>query len=71
LIFSHDNGHTWTDAVSIDAERYSGYTAVCEVEPDLLLVGYGAKDRLNPQTGEREDHLRTVRVRVSRLDERE
>lgn len=67
LLLSADNGHTWSDAFSINAERYSGYTGLCEVEPGVLLIGYGAMDWLNPQTGEREDSLRTVRARVHGL----
>lgn len=67
LLLSDDGGRTWTDAVSIDATRYSGYTAVCEVEPGVLLYGYGAKDWLDPQTGERHNSLRTVRLHVRRL----
>ncbi|MFW5869008.1 MAG: sialidase family protein [Armatimonadota bacterium] len=67
LLLSADNGRTWSDAFSIDAERYSGYTGVCEVEPGVLLIGYGAMNRLNPETGERENSLRTVRATVGRL----
>jgi len=66
VLFSTDNGNTWSDAVSIDAERYSGYTGICEPEPGVLLVGYGAQKWLDPATGERKDSQRTVRVRVRR-----
>ncbi len=66
VLFSTDNGHTWGDPVSLDAERYSGYTAICEVEPGVLLVGYGAQSWLDPETGERSDCQRTVRVKVER-----
>lgn len=67
LLLSADNGHTWSDAFSVNAERYSGYTGVCEVEPGVLLIGYGAMDWLNPATGERENSLRTVRAKVEKL----
>ncbi|MFP4250376.1 MAG: sialidase family protein [Armatimonadota bacterium] len=67
LLLSADGGRTWTDAFSIDAERYSGYTGACEVEPGVLLIGYGAMNWLNPETGERENSLRTVRAKVGRL----
>ncbi|MBD3293178.1 MAG: hypothetical protein GF393_09655 [Armatimonadia bacterium] len=67
MLLSADNGHTWSDAFSLNAERYSGYTGSCEIEPGVLLVGYGAMDWRNPKTGEREDSRRTVRVRVDRL----
>ena len=66
IMFSIDNGHTWTDHTPIDGERYSGYTAVCEVAPGELLVGYGARAWLDPETGERQDNLRICRVRVRR-----
>ena len=66
LMFSTDNGRTWTDHVCIDSERYSGYTAICEVEPGILLYGYGAKDRLDPTSGKRSNQLRVARIRVVR-----
>lgn len=68
VLLSTDNGRTWGHAISINAERYSGYTAVVEVEPGVLLVGYGAKDWLDPETGQRRSCLRTVRVRLERVD---
>jgi len=68
VLLSTDNGYTWGDAISLDPERYSGYTAITEVEPGVLLVGYGAMNRLNPETGERSNVLRTVRVRLTRLE---
>ena len=52
--------------MSLDAERYSGYTAICDVEPVVVLVGYGAQNWLDPGTGERSDCQRTVRVKVER-----
>ncbi len=64
IMFSADNGRTWTDHTPLNGERYSGYTAVCEVAPGELLVGYGARARLDPETGERRDSLRLCRVRV-------
>lgn len=66
LMFSTDNGHTWRDHICVDAERYSGYTALCEVEPGVLLYGYGAMNRLDPDSGERGNQLRVARVRVTR-----
>ena len=67
VLLSTDDGRTWGDPISVNAERYSGYTAICEVEPGVLLVGYGAQKWLDPETGERRDCLRTVRVRLRRL----
>ena len=67
LMFSTDSGRTWTDHVCIDPERYSGYTAICEAEPGVLLYGYGAKGRLDPASGKRSNELRVARIRVVRL----
>lgn len=63
LVFSHDNGRTWTDQTVVDVTPYSGYTDVVELEPGHLLVGFGAKGFLDPTTGERDDQLRLARVR--------
>ncbi len=63
LAFSADSGRTWTDATCIDATPYSGYTDVVEIEPGLLLVGFGAAGYLDPQTGQRSNDLRLARVR--------
>ena len=65
LVFSHDNGRTWTDQTLIDATPYSGYTDVVEIEPGLLLIGFGTRDFLDEATGERSNELRLVRVRYS------
>lgn len=66
LMLSPDNGHTWTGHRCIHPERYSGYTAVCEVEPGVLLYGYGAMGYLDETTGKRSNQLRVARVRVRR-----
>jgi hypothetical protein len=66
VMFSTDNGRTWADVTAVDAERYSGYTALCEVAPGELLVGYGAQNWCDPATGERSDQLRLVRLKVRR-----
>ncbi len=63
LAFSADHGRTWTDATCVDATPYSGYTDVVEIEPGLLLVGFGAAGYLDPQTGQRSEDLRLARVR--------
>lgn len=63
LVFSHDNGRTWTDQTLIDATPYSGYTDVVEIEPGVLLIGFGTRDYLDKATGERKNELRLVRVR--------
>jgi len=62
LMFSHDMGKTWTDHTSVDPERYSGYTAICEIASGELLMGYGAKNWLDPATGERFHCLRLARI---------
>lgn len=65
LMFSVDHGASWCDPVSIHPERYRGYTAVCEVEPGVLLVGYRAKNYLDVKTNTRlKDSTRAARVRV-------
>ena len=51
LVFSPDNGRTWTDQTVVDTTPYSGYTDVVELSPGLLLVGFGTKDFLDPATG--------------------
>ena len=43
LVFSHDNGRTWTGHSPVDTTPYSGYTDVVELSPGLLLVGFGAR----------------------------
>ena len=63
LAFSADNGRTWTDATCVDATPYSGYTDVVEIEPGLLLVGFGAAGYFEPGTGRRSNDLRLARVR--------
>jgi len=62
LVFSRDGGRTWTDPTPVDLTPYSGYTDVVEVAPGELLVGFGAKDFLDPATGARRDELRLARV---------
>jgi len=66
LMLSTDNGKSWTDHTCIDPERYSGYTALCEVEPGVLLYGYGVQKRIDETTGVRSNELRVARARVSR-----
>jgi hypothetical protein len=65
LMFSRDGGRTWTDHTPVDGERYSGYSAVCEVAPGRLLVGYGVRHGLDARTGRRQNELRVVEVRVT------
>ena len=66
LMLSADGGRTWTDHICIDPERYSGYTAVCEVEPGVLLYGYGVMNCLDPATGRRSNQLWAARIDVRR-----
>ena len=68
LMFSVDRGRTWIDPVCVDPERYSGYTALCELEPGVLLYGYGAMKRLDPDTGERRNEIRVARLRVRKRE---
>jgi len=65
LMFSTDSGQTWTNSISIHDERYRGYTAICEIEPDVLLVGYRVKNSFSPQTNTRiPDQLRMARIKL-------
>jgi len=66
LVFSADGGRTWTDPTVVDSTPYSGYTDVVEIGPGVLLVGFGARDHLDPKTGTRADQLRLARVRYKR-----
>jgi len=65
IAFSADGGRMWTDVTCVDATVSSGYTDVVELEPGLLLVGFGTRGYLDPQTGERTDGLRLARVRYT------
>ncbi len=65
IMFSADNGETWTDHTLVNPERYSGYTWIGEVAPGELLYGYGLRNGLDPETGERRNMLRLVNIRVS------
>ena len=66
MAFSADAGRTWTDPTPIDATPYSGYTDVVELDPGLLLVGFGTKGYLDPTTGVRQDQLRLARIRYEK-----
>ena len=65
-MFSVDSGITWTDHTSINGERYSGYSWVVEVGPNELLYGFGVRNGLDPETGERRDMLRITNIHVNR-----
>jgi len=43
-------------------------TAVCEIEPGVLLIGYGVMNCLDETTGRRGNQLWTARVHVERRD---
>lgn len=66
LMLSADGGRTWTDHTCVDPERYSGYTAVCEVEPGVLLYGYGVMNGIEPTSDRRSNQLWVTRVQVRR-----
>jgi len=63
VVFSSDNGRTWTDPACVDATPYSGYTSVASLGPGELLVAFGVRDWLDPRTDKRENQLRLARVR--------
>ncbi len=66
IMFSMDNGKTWTDHTSINPERYSGYSWIVEVGPGELLYGFGVRNGLDPETGKRRDMLRITNIHVNR-----
>lgn len=66
VVFSADHGRTWTDHTAVDVTPYSGYTDVVELGPGEILVGFGAKDYLDPTSFNRESQLRFARVRYKR-----
>ena len=63
IVFSRDHGTTWSDHTSVDPTPYSGYTSICEVGPGEILMAFGTKGRIDPQTGERSDGIRLARIR--------
>jgi hypothetical protein len=63
VAFSADAGGTWTDATCVDAEPSSGYTDVTQTGEGEVLVGFGVRGYLDPETGVRADHLRLARLR--------
>ncbi len=65
VAFSSDVGATWTDHTSVDPTPYSGYTSICEVAPGELLMIFGTKDRVDPQTGELSTGIRVARIRYA------
>jgi hypothetical protein len=69
IMFSADRGATWTDHTPIDAERYSGYTSVTQLEPGKLLVGYGVRSGFDPAIGGRRHGLYVVPVRYAEREE--
>ncbi len=64
IMFSADQGKTWTDHTSVHPERYSGYTWIAEVAPGELLYGFGLRNGLDPETGERKNMLRLTNIQV-------
>jgi hypothetical protein len=66
LVFSSDNGRTWTDPTCVDATPYSGYTSVASLGPGKLLVAFGVRDWLDPQTSQRKNQLRLAHIRYER-----
>jgi hypothetical protein len=67
IAFSADGGRTWTDPTCVDPTPSSGYTDVVEVEPGVVLVGFGAVGYRDPRTGQRANMLRVARVRYAKV----
>jgi sialidase-1 len=69
IMFSLDNGQSWCGHTGLNAERYRGYTAICEIEPGVLLVGYRVKNSFCKELNTRiKEQIRMARIRVSRND---
>jgi len=66
LAFSEDNGLTWSSSTLIDPTPYSGYTTVVETTPGRLVAAFGAKDYVDPVTGDRETGVRAAVVQYHR-----
>ncbi len=64
IMFSADQGKTWTDHTSVHPERYSGYTWIVEAAENELLYGFGLRNGLDPETGERKNMLRLTNIHV-------
>jgi len=66
IMFSTDQGHTWTDHTHVDATPYSGYTGMCELAPGVILFGFGARGYYDEAEGRYHDCIRLTHIRVRR-----
>jgi hypothetical protein len=62
IMFSNDRGATWADRCVVDATPYSGYTSMVELAPRTILCAYGAKNYIDPESGETSNVIRLVRI---------
>jgi S-formylglutathione hydrolase FrmB len=63
IVFSTDGGETWTDHTIVDATPYSGYTTIAQTGEREILMAFGTKDYIDPETGEKDSHVRLKRIR--------
>lgn len=63
IVFSTDGGETWTDHTVVDATPYSGYTTIIQTGEREILMAFGTKDYIDPETGEKDSQVRLKRIR--------
>ncbi len=63
IVFSTDGGETWTDHTVVDATPYSGYTTIIQTGEREILMAFGTRDYIDPQTGAKDNHVRLKRIR--------
>jgi len=66
IAFSADEGRTWADQTIVDTTPYSGYTTIVELDPGVILMAYGTKDRVDPETSEVGDGIYLKQIEYSR-----
>jgi len=70
VMFSVDEGETWCNRTVVDATPYSGYTTITETAVGEILIAFGTKDYIDPESGDRDTAVRLARVRYARKDGR-
>ena len=62
IVFSTDGGETWTDHTVVDATPYSGYTTIIQTGEREILIAFGTRDYIDPETGEKDSHVRLAHI---------
>ncbi len=62
IMFSADEGRTWTDHTAVDTTPYSGYTSMVQIAPGEILMAFGTRDYIDPETGKRDNAIRVATV---------